>query len=130
MNTKRENIRDGRPIVFMFSSVTNRTKLILTLMTDSLKSKLFMTKSKPSRVGFLCAPSQPRLLPYIHLLFVTPNTRPSFLRHADYIVNVRPNPALNQNLDPAIQTHEQSWEGRDRTVIFLFHFKTGVEYYI
>ena len=36
MNTKRENIRDGRPIVFMFSSVTNRTKLILTLMTDSL----------------------------------------------------------------------------------------------
>ena len=43
MNTKRENIRDGRPIVFMFSFMTDKTKLILGLMTDGLKSKLFRT---------------------------------------------------------------------------------------
>ena len=29
MNTKRENIRDGRPIVLMFSFMTDKTKLIL-----------------------------------------------------------------------------------------------------
>ena len=57
MNTKRENIRDGRPIVFTFSFMTDKTKLILALMTNSLRSKLFRTKKQPSRVGFLCAPS-------------------------------------------------------------------------
>ena len=35
MNTKRENIRDGTPIVFMFSFMTDKTiKLILALMHD------------------------------------------------------------------------------------------------
>ena len=34
MNTKRENIRDGRLIVFMFSFMTDKTKLILALMHD------------------------------------------------------------------------------------------------
>ena len=34
MNTKHENIRDGRPIVFMFSFMTDKTKLILALMHD------------------------------------------------------------------------------------------------
>ena len=43
MNAKRENIRDGRPIVLMISFMTDKTKLILALMTDGLKSKLFRT---------------------------------------------------------------------------------------
>ena len=47
MNTKRENIRDGRPIVLMISFMTDKTKLILALMTNGLKSKLFRTKRHP-----------------------------------------------------------------------------------
>ena len=43
MNTKRENKRDGRSIVLMFSFMTDKTKLILALMTDGLKYKLFRT---------------------------------------------------------------------------------------
>ena len=43
--------------------MTDKTKLILALMTDSLKSKLFSrTKRQPSRVGFLCAPSPTSLI--------------------------------------------------------------------
>ena len=34
MNTKRENIRDGRPIVLMFSFMKDKTRLILALMHD------------------------------------------------------------------------------------------------
>ena len=65
MNAKRENIRDGRPVVLMFSFMTDKTKLILALMTDSLKSKLFRTLKQPSRVGFLCAPSPtPLIIPH------------------------------------------------------------------
>ena len=62
MNTKRENKRDGRSIVLMFSFMTDKTKLILALMTDSVKSKLFRTKKQPSRVGFLRAPSPTPLI--------------------------------------------------------------------
>ena len=50
MNTKRENIRDGRLIVFMFSFMTDKTKLILALMHDRWSQSLnrFRTKRQPS----------------------------------------------------------------------------------
>ena len=42
--------------------MTDKTKLILALMIDSLKSKLFRTKRQQSSVGFLCAPSPTPLI--------------------------------------------------------------------
>ena len=44
--------------------MTDKTKLILALMTDSVKSKLFRTKKQPPRVGFteVCAPSPTPLI--------------------------------------------------------------------
>ena len=75
MNTKREIIRDGRPIVLMISFMTDKTKLILALLTDGLKSKLFRTKRQPSRVGFLCAPSPiPLIIPHAFTQFYSANS--------------------------------------------------------
>ena len=63
MNTKRENIRDGRPIVLMISFMTDKTKLILALMTNGLKSKLFRTKRQPPEWASCVHLPQPHLSP-------------------------------------------------------------------